>query len=160
VLGLLGVGLLLQIEWLQWPIGLAGTAYLLWLDWDAWKAASLAHHVPQSPDQQTRSALKSGVILSLTNPQNLAYWAALGSALGTLGVTAPRWTDDALFFAGFMLASLSWTIFCAAAIDGLFKKAGQQWVAWTYRLCALAFFWLAMQTLTGLLATHMTLPFF
>ena len=34
VLGLLGVGLLLQVDLLKWPVGLAGSAYLLWLSWD------------------------------------------------------------------------------------------------------------------------------
>lgn len=31
LLGLLGVGLLLQLDLLRWPVGLAGAAYLLWL---------------------------------------------------------------------------------------------------------------------------------
>src|SRR5216117_528709 len=33
VLGLAGVGLLLQLELLRVPIGIAGVAYLLWLAW-------------------------------------------------------------------------------------------------------------------------------
>jgi len=75
VLGLLGVGLLLQVDLLKWPVGLAGSAYLLWLSWDSWKAASVNFNVQQTDSEQARSALRSGVALSLTNPQNLAYWA-------------------------------------------------------------------------------------
>lgn len=150
ILGLLGVGLLLQIDILKWPVGLAGAAYLLWLSWDSWKAASVAFHVQQTEHEQARSALRSGVFLSVTNPQNLAYWAALGSALGALGVAAPSASDYLMFFTGFMIASISWAVFCAAAIDRLFKKAGQKWVALTYRLCALMFLLLAINTLRDL----------
>jgi chemosensory pili system protein ChpE/L-lysine exporter family protein LysE/ArgO len=42
VLGLMGVGLLLQVDALKWPVGLFGAAYLIWLSWDSWKAASIA----------------------------------------------------------------------------------------------------------------------
>lgn len=40
VLGLAGVGLLLQLEWLRLPVGIAGVGYLLFLAWDSWRAAS------------------------------------------------------------------------------------------------------------------------
>lgn len=152
ILGLLGVGLLLQVDILKWPVGLAGAAYLLWLSWDSLKAASIAFNVQQTEDEQARSALRSGVVLSVTNPQNFAYWAALGSALGALGVSDPGVSDYVMFFTGFMIASVSWAVFCAAAIDRLFKKAGQRWVALTYRLCALMFLLLALNTVRDLFA--------
>jgi chemosensory pili system protein ChpE/L-lysine exporter family protein LysE/ArgO len=37
VLGLAGVGLLLQLHFLRLPVGIAGVLYLLWLAWDAWQ---------------------------------------------------------------------------------------------------------------------------
>jgi chemosensory pili system protein ChpE/L-lysine exporter family protein LysE/ArgO len=151
-LGLIGVGFLLQVEMLKWPVGLVSVVYLLWLSWDSWKSASVAFNVQQTEDDQARSALRSGVVLSLTNPQNLAYWAALGSALGALGVSDPGASDYVMFFAGFMIASVLWAIFCAAAIDRIFKKAGQKWVALTYRLCALMFLLLALNTVRELFA--------
>ena len=153
LLGLLGVGLLLQVEALKWPVGLSGAAYLLWLSWDSWKASSLAFRVHENEDQQARSALRSGVLLSLTNPQNLAYWAALGSALSALGVANPTTTDFLTFFFGFMLASVAWAVFCAAAIDALFRKAGLIWIHLTYRLCALMFLALAINTVRDLMVT-------
>lgn len=151
-LGLIGVGFLLQVELLKWPLGLVGVVYLLWLSWDSWKLASVAFKVQQTEDDQASSALRSGVVLSLSNPQNLAYWAALGSALGALGVSDPGVSDYLMFFAGFMIASVLWAIFCAAVIDRIFKKAGQNWVALTYRLCALMFLLLALNTVRELFA--------
>jgi hypothetical protein len=39
LVGLAGVGVLLQLDWLRWPVGIAGSAYLLWLAHDSWIAA-------------------------------------------------------------------------------------------------------------------------
>ena len=148
ILGLLGIGVLLQSPSLQFPIAIAGSAYLGYLAWDSWKAAN-------APPEASRisgggmSAARAGVILSTTNPQNIAYWAALGSAFGAIGIPDPKATDFALFFAGFMLSSILWCFFCAAIVNKMFGSAGARWKIWTYRLCALAFFYLACGTLYG-----------
>jgi chemosensory pili system protein ChpE len=39
VLGLAGVGALLQWEAVRWPLGVASVAYLAWLAMDAWRCA-------------------------------------------------------------------------------------------------------------------------
>ena len=148
ILGLLGIGVLLQSPSLQFPIAIAGSAYLGYLAWDSWKAAK----APAEASRISRggmSAARAGVILSTTNPQNIAYWAALGSAFGAIGIPDPQPTDFALFFAGFMLSSILWCFFCAAIVNKLFGSAGARWKIWTYRLCALAFFYLACGTLYG-----------
>src|SRR5262245_48917405 len=107
VLGLAGVGLLVQLEALRAPMTIAGIAYLLWLAREAWRAGASEFTVNMDdPVARREKALRSGVLLSLTNPQNVAYWAAIGSALGAVGVQDPAAADYAAFFAGFMLASL------------------------------------------------------
>ena len=120
-------GLLLQLDWLRWPIGVAGTLYLLWLARDAWRAASVEFLVAGDAGVTQRSATRAGVLLSVTNPQNIAYWAALGSAMGAVGVHEPSATDYGIFFAGFMVSSVVWAFVCAAIVDRLFARAGQQW---------------------------------
>ena len=87
ILGLAGIGLLLQADMLKIPVGIAGSGYLAWLAWDSWRAAS----EDDSTVTPTASAdaMRSGVVLSLSNPQNVAYWAALGSAFGALGISDP-----------------------------------------------------------------------
>jgi threonine/homoserine/homoserine lactone efflux protein len=47
---------------------------------------------------ETVKDLRSGVVLSVTNPQNVAYWAAIGTALGALGVQQPTLSDYSVFF--------------------------------------------------------------
>ena len=151
VLGLIGIGLLLQVDALRLPIGVAGAIYLGWLAWDAWRAANQEFSVRlDSGSADTKQALRSGVLLSLTNPQNIAYWAALGSALGAVGISDPRPGDYATFFAGFMTSSLAWSFFCAAMVDRLFRGIGAKWARLTYRACAIAFLALALTSVRDL----------
>jgi chemosensory pili system protein ChpE/L-lysine exporter family protein LysE/ArgO len=155
VLGLVGVGLLLQMETLRVPVGIVGAAYLVWLAWDSWRAANREFSV--SPGERTlhsREALRSGVLLSITNPQNVAYWAALGSALGAVGVHDPAPSDYALFFAGFMASSVIWSFFCTAMVDRIFRCVGVTWARLTYRAWAIAFLALAISSVRELIRSE------
>ena len=144
VLGLAGIGLLLQADSLKIPVGIAGAGYLAWLAWDSWRASRSEAEI-MVPNQGA-SAMRSGVVLSLSNPQNVAYWAALGSAFGALGISNPNSIDYTLFFLGFMGSSLVWCFVCAGLISRLFGGRGGLWRVWTYRICAIAFAWLALGT--------------
>lgn len=160
VLGLVGVGLLARTEALRTPVALAGIAYLLWLAYDAWRAsaASSQDAAPQGEPggesvgqgKAERAALRAGALLSLTNPHNVAYWAALGSAMGAAGVSDPRWTDYAIFFTGFMVSSVVWCFVCAALVAWVFAGAHARWARWTHRACALAFLLLALASARSL----------
>ncbi len=152
LLGLIGVGLLLQLDFLRIPVGIAGAIYLLWLARDSWRAASQEFAVGGTGNVDTQKALYKGMIISLTNPHNVAYWAALGSAMGAVGVSDPTLTDYGIFFAGFMVSSILWTFFCAAVVARLFKHAKHSWVKLTYKLCAFAFLLLAISSINSLFA--------
>ncbi|GAB4560229.1 MAG: LysE family translocator [Rhizobacter sp.] len=158
VLGLVGIGLLLQLQWLRWPVGVAGVVYLLWLATDAWRAAGKEFSVSDTGEVQRRQALRAGVTLSVTNPQNIAYWAAMGSAMGAVGVHQPTSLDYGVFFAGFMVSSVVWAFFCAAVVDRLFRRAGARWARVTYKLCALAFLALALGSVRDLAHDVSRLP--
>jgi chemosensory pili system protein ChpE len=144
LVGLAGVGVLLQLDWLRWPIGIAGSAYLLWLARDSWIAAGREFSVNEPGMAGAQKAMRAGVLLSITNPQNIAYWASLGSALGVVGIHEPQAADYAVFFTGFMVSSVIWAFVCAAVVNRLFRRAGARWAKTTYRLCATAFLALAI----------------
>lgn len=150
VLGLAGIGLLLRSEGLQTPVAVAGALYLAWLARDSWRAASSDELAPPPPGVAEQKALRAGALLSLTNPQNLAYWAAVGSALGSLGVKSPTLADEATFLLGFMGASVFWCFFCAGLVNLAFRHAGPGWTRLTHRLCAVAFALLALGSLAEL----------
>jgi len=142
-LGLVGVGLLLQLEVLRLPVGVAGVLYLLWLAWDSWREAS--REIQAGPEHALDGrALRAGVLLSVTNPQNIAYWAALGSAMAAVGIAEPTVWHYGTFFGGFMTASVLWSFLCAALVAQLFRYAGGRWSRLTYRACAVAFLALAL----------------
>jgi chemosensory pili system protein ChpE len=155
VIGLVGVGLLIQLDSLRTPISIAGVTYLIWLAWEAWRA-SRGEFVVCATDEQVdrRGAFRAGAFLSLTNPQHIAYWAAMGSALAGLGVRAPTVADTAVFFLGFMTSSLVWTFLFAVFVDRVFRRVGARWARVTYRACAVAFLALALSMLRELWVSH------
>ena len=154
VLGLGGIGFLLQLEALHTPLGVAGVLYLLWLSWDSWTCARVTFDAQARPVARTGSALRAGVLLSITNPQNLAFWAAVGSALGALGIQEPTATHYTVYFAGFMASSTAWCFVCAWIIDRLFRRMGMNYARMTYRACALAFLALAAMHLRELVKSR------
>ena len=158
LLGLAGAGLLSQLEGLRWPLGLAGAAYLAWLSWDSWRAARQHQALDAATGTgRTGFALGRGMLLSVTNPQNLAYWTALGTAMAGLGMAQPQSVDYAVFFAGFMASSVAWCFICAALVARL-QRLGPSWARWTYRLCAAALLALALSTVRELLETGRPRP--
>jgi chemosensory pili system protein ChpE len=123
VLGLTAAGALLAIPAVRVPLALAGSAYLLWLGVcglrDAFAASgqdASASAADPSPPVQRAGAVRAGVLLSLTNPQNIGFWAAVGAVVPALGGPEPAATDLAWFFAGFMASSILWCGICAGLV--------------------------------------------
>lgn len=148
ILGLAGVGLLLQAPAIRLPVTLVSGVYLCWLGWlsfqDAREARQAQAPPAADPRAVTRGALGAGVVLSVTNPQNLAYWSAMGAALGVLGVTAPTAADYAVFFAGFMTSSVVSAFLCAWFVDAFRRRAGAGWRVGMYLACGLLLAWLGL----------------
>jgi chemosensory pili system protein ChpE/L-lysine exporter family protein LysE/ArgO len=150
LLGLSGVGLIVQADWLRWPVGITGTGYLIWLAWQAWQSRNVTRVDLVSGGASTAgSPLRSGAMISLTNPQNFAYWGAVGGALVASGVPDPEAADYAIFFAGFMASSIIWCFFFAAVVGRAFQSQSR-WTHFANELCAIAFLFLAGLSLYNL----------
>ncbi len=121
VLGLAGAGALFQLPAARLPVAVFGCGVLLWLGWQALRDATRSAP-PESAEAASASRagpFAAGAALSLGNPWNVVYWSgAAGSAAAVVG-EAPSASQLALFFGGFMLASLIWCFACAGAIAGL-----------------------------------------
>jgi chemosensory pili system protein ChpE/L-lysine exporter family protein LysE/ArgO len=153
LLGLVGIGLLLQTDWLRWPVSVVGAGYLTWLAWQAWQARdAVRDSLASGSSSLAGSPLGAGALISLTNPQSVAYWAAIGGALVAAGVTEPRPADYAVFFAGFMASSVIWC-FLFAAIVGRAFRSRSRWTHYANELCAVVFLALAVLTLYNLIRT-------
>ena len=116
VLGLAGVAVLFALPYVDTPLALIGAALLFWLAWQSWCDAFSP--VPEfDPHAQNQGeALAVGAALSLSNPMNITYWAALGGTLTAFGIANPGWQDFAIFLAGFMASSVLWCFICAGGI--------------------------------------------
>ncbi len=159
VVGLVGVGLLWQLESLRTPVSIASAVYLLWLARRAWQASRRELSVSSTRDPfDHQQAMRSGVVLSLSNAQNVAFWAAMGSTLGAVGVKAPTALYTLVFFAGFMAASALWAFVVAALVGRAFRRLTVRWARLTYRVCAIAFLLLALSMLRQLWVSPQSAP--
>lgn len=149
VLGLMGIGLLMQIDSLRIPLGIFGSLYLFYLAIDCWQHSQSSQLASYSTDS---SALTSGALISLTSPHNIAYWAAMGSALGSFGIHSPDWWDYSIFFAGFMASCIAWCFLCAGLIRLIAKKLNQYWTKRAYQFCAIFFLLFSINNLFSLFA--------
>ncbi|WP_068824866.1 LysE family transporter [Pseudomonas sp. BMS12] len=151
LLGLSSLALLLSQDSVRLPLTLASAAYLAWLGAqslrDAWSMPQMASGTLA---QQDRAAFGAGALLSLSNPKNLVFWGALGSALSGIVQGTPSQAELAVFFAGFMLASLLWCFVCAALVDWLRRNSTVLWQRFSYAGCGLLLLGLAGLTLRGL----------
>jgi len=114
--GLTGAALLLQVPAIRATIAAGGVMLLAWLGVralrDAWNGA-----VPEAAAIPPRRDFAAGAALSLTNPQAVAYWIALGGIIETIIGRAPAPYDLTVFFVDFMLACLAYCFLIAGLIS-------------------------------------------
>ncbi len=136
ILGLTGVTLLAHFLPLQIILGISGGFFLLRMAWLA------LHEVCTKPKGTVASSVPAqrgnfltGVVFGLANPVGLAFWSGVGSSVVAQGVTGTRFV---LFFIGFFLGAVLWSISISAVIH-----FGRHWIhpgmfRWINLLCGLA----------------------
>lgn len=129
VLGLLGAAALFSLPHVETPLALAGAFLLAWMAWQALKdgLGPMPAFEPGGGGLD-RSGLAAGAALSLSNPMNITYWAALGGTITALGVERPGWHAFTVFLAGFMASSVLWCFLCAGLIAWTRRHVGPR--AW------------------------------
>jgi chemosensory pili system protein ChpE len=151
ILGLFGIGILLNIDILKYPLSIIGIIYLIYLAYDSFISSNVKYEKIVVSKSIKNNALKSGVFLSITNPQNIAYWAALGSSFGALGIAEPQTSHYFIFFFGFISSSILWCFVCALAVEKIFKYTNSIIKKYIFRICAIVFLYLAMGTFYNLI---------
>ena len=140
-----------NIEFLKIPLSIIGILYLLYLAYDSFQSSNLKNEKIELNNKYDQNALLSGVILSITNPQNIFYWAALGSAFGALGIKEPTTYHYFIFFLGFISSSIIWCFICALAVEKIFRFTNSLIKKYIFRICSLVFIYLAFGTLYSLI---------
>ena len=151
ILGLLGIGILLNIDILKYPLSIIGIIYLIYLAYDSFISSNIKYEKIVVSKSIKNNALKSGIFLSITNPQNIAYWAALGSSFGALGIAEPQTSHYFIFFFGFISSSILWCFVCALAVEKIFKYTNSVIKKYIFRICTIVFLYLAFGTFYNLI---------
>ena len=118
ILGLLGAAVLISIPYIQIPLAITGALLLGYL---AYKSIlDGLQPVPElssiSSINQSKNDLLTGAALSISNPLNITYWAALGGTISALSGETLTTAHFIVFISGFMLSSILWCFFVAGVI--------------------------------------------
>jgi chemosensory pili system protein ChpE len=116
VIALVGLAVLFESVPVRLGLGLIGCLFLLYL---AVKALADARKggMPTGTQGQDRGDFMTGVVLSTSNPFQLAFWLGIGAT--TIAAIAPQPTMGhyVAFMAGFLLAGLLWCPFFAYVVS-------------------------------------------
>ncbi|MGF6636146.1 LysE family translocator [Paraburkholderia sp. MM6662-R1] len=145
-LALAGMAALLQFESVRWVVWIGGAAILLFLTWKMAREAifpATAQAVAgegdaAAPHQSAWRGFVRGVLLAVSSPSAILWFAAVGGALiAKAGATSP--TTALIFLGGFFLGGLCWTLFiCGLGSHGR-KRAGAGLLRACHVLSALLF---------------------
>ncbi|MEX3895348.1 LysE family translocator [Paraburkholderia sp. JPY432] len=144
-LALAGMAALLQFESVRWVVWIGGAAILLFLTWKMAREAMFPATAPAVAGEGDATAHQSpwrgflrGVLLAVSSPSAILWFAAVGGALiAKAGATSP--TTALIFLGGFFLGGLCWTLFiCGLGSHGR-KRAGAGLLRACHVLSALLF---------------------
>jgi len=149
-LALSGVAYLAVSRPISTGLAAVGVVLLFWLAWralrDAW-----AGTVPAAGRPTSGGDFTAGAALSLSNPQNVAFWLGVGGgAVAALG--AHREHLLMVFFAAFMLACVAWCFFMAGMIGWGRRFLSMRFYRWINLACGLAMAYFGITLLAALVA--------
>ncbi|MDR6500544.1 LysE family translocator [Burkholderia sp. DN3021] len=154
-LALAGMAVLLQFEAVRWIVWIGGGAVLLFLTWKMTREALAparaadddADEAPPPRASARRSFLR-GMLLAMSSPSAILWFAAVGGALiAKAGATTP--VTASVFLSGFFLGGLAWTLFmCTLASQGR-KRAGAGLMRACHVASALLFAYFSYSVIVG-----------
>lgn len=154
-LALAGMAVLLQFEAVRWAVWVGGGAVLLFLTGkmarEALSPARAGNAGPQdsaSPQASAPRSFMRSVLLAMSSPSAILWFAAVGGALiAKAGATTPA--TASVFLSGFFLGGLAWTLFvCTLASQGR-KRAGATLMRACHVVSALLFAYFSYSVIVG-----------
>jgi chemosensory pili system protein ChpE len=125
-----------------------GCILLLHFAWDAYKASRKVVDL-DGIAANTRSDFAAGAALSLSNPQNLAFWLGIGGTIISMGVLNPQPIHMATFFAGYMTACVCWCFLFSGLVGYGRRFINQQFFRWINLACAVVLGYLGISLFIG-----------
>lgn len=155
-LALAGMAVLLQFEAVRWVVWLGGGAVLLYLTWKMAREALFpppaatagGEDADAAPQASSPSSFLRGMLLAMSSPSAILWFAAVGGALiAKAGATTP--VTASVFLGGFFLGGLAWTLFlCGLASQGR-KRAGAGLMRACHVVSALLFAYFSYSVIVG-----------
>jgi chemosensory pili system protein ChpE len=112
VVALVGLAFLVENAAIKLGIGLIGCLFLIYLAWSAFAEARQGR-LPEPTEGLERGDFMTGVLLSLGNPFQVAFWLGIGGTTIAAMAPDPQPIHYAVFFTGFMIAAVGWCFFFA-----------------------------------------------
>jgi chemosensory pili system protein ChpE len=155
-LALSGVAYLTAYRPAAAALGALGVALLFWLAWKALRDARTGAGLEAAPAPTadlprgtSRGDFTAGAALSLSNPQNITFWAGVGGgAVAARGATHQHVL--LVFFAGFMLACVVWCFLMAGMIAWGRRFLSVGFYRWVNVVCGLAMAYFGLRLLAAL----------
>jgi len=120
IIALAGAAFLVEQPAARLGLGILGSGLLFYLAWNALRDARRGE-MPSARSADGRGDFATGVLLSLGNPFEVAFWLGIGGTAVTAYIAQPTPSDFAIFFAAFMTGALIWS-FVIAWLIGWGKK--------------------------------------
>ena len=116
ILAFVGAAILVHNMLARLILDAIGAVLLLWLMWHALRDAyyGIAGEAPEI--SHVRGDFALGIALSLANPLPIAFWSGIGSAVFATGKASFDAQNLCLFFAGFLLSALLWSVLLASLV--------------------------------------------
>ncbi|KVN37894.1 LysE family translocator [Burkholderia ubonensis] len=153
---LAGMAVLLQFDAVRWVVWIGGGAVLLFLTWKMAREALAPAKAPgddgaddaAQPRAGARRSFMRGMLLAMSSPSAILWFAAVGGALiAKAGATTPA--TASVFLSGFFLGGLAWTLFmCTLASQGR-KRAGAGLMRACHVASALLFAYFSYSVIVG-----------
>ena len=159
LIALTSAAFLFQNRIIAFMLSFFGCYLLLRFAWGAWQSGRQAANASSSAGKE-RGDFATGVVLSLSNPNNLTFWIGMSGTIISLGFLNPKPRDLVTFFSGFMVAQVLWAFLMAMLIGWGSKVLSQRFFRWVNILCAVALAYLGLSLLINtlqLLFTPVTL---
>jgi chemosensory pili system protein ChpE len=143
-IALTGLAFVIQNETTRSILSFIGIILLLRLAWGAIQEARTGTELVQAPPSN-RGDFASGVLLSLSNPFNIAFWVGISTTAFAGVPGGPQAIHFVVFFTAFLGSAVLWCFFMAGLVAWGKQWMTQNFFRWVNLTCGAALIYFAIQ---------------
>lgn len=148
VLALIGLSFVFQNSLIALIFSLFGCMLLLRLAWEGLRASHVEIKL-EGAALPAKGDFAAGAALSLSNPQNLAFWLGIGSTIISMGFLNPQPGHLIIFLAGYMTACVAWCLLFSTLVGYGRRFVTARFFRWLNLICAALLGYLGLSLLLG-----------